>query len=470
MPEPLRAPPASGFETLPLSGIGAPLAPIGHALAWFDGHLYLAPGGPPGTPARIFRRDGATGQWTTVHESPMLDTPTGPAPRETAVRAMAVFQGSADAAPALYCGTIAGMGGQILRATDGLSFAPTSPLLFGAPALGGFAAFGPWLAVLPQGATDETGLHPDRAARETVPQVAQDPGAGFWTPADELARATGWHVDPANLAVAALAVAHGALYAATTNPTRGFELWRTRGETTAPFHWEKILDRGAHRFAENPSVAAMLAFDGDLWIGTESRILDRTDTHATPTGPGADNARAAPAAAMTQLREKLSARQGGPALAPPGAELIRLRADGSWDLIVGAPRFTPEGLKVPLGALGPGFGDATQVAVTALAVHDGRLYAGTRQTRPRPDRTPAGAALWSSADGFDWTPHHAAADAGEAGCIAVDSLCSTPEGLVIGLCRDVEAAATGLSGWAGAITPATRAEALMDEIVLLRGA
>ncbi len=464
MPEPRRSLSAEAatlgglrFDPLPLTGLGTPLAPQGHALAWFDGHLYLSPAAGSGTPARIFRRDGATGTWTTVHESPEIETPTGPAPRECGIRAMTVFQGSADAAPSLYCGTISATGGQILRSADGLSFAPAPALVFGAPALGGFAVFAPWLAALPLGVRDQTGLHPDRAAAGTVPQVAQDPGAGFWTPADELARATGWHTDPANLAVAALAVAHGALYAATTNPTRGFELWRTTGQTTAPFHWEKILDRGADRFAENPSVAAMLAFDGDLWIGTESQVHDDPDSAATP------DTNTLPAA----LRDRLAARGRGPADAPAGAELIRLRADGSWDLVVGAPRFTAAGLKVPLAALGPGFDDRSQAAIAALAVHDGRLFAGTRQARPRAAGVAPRAMLWSTADGMDWQGLPVANQAGETDCIAVESLCSTPQGLIVGLRRDV---AAGLSGWAGASLPGSgEDETLADEVVLLCG-
>jgi hypothetical protein len=467
MPEPLRqpAPPGPRVDTLPLSGIGTPLAPMGHALAWFDGHLYLAPAGAPGTPARIFRRDGTTGQWAAVHESPEIQTPAGPAPRESGIRAMTVFQGSADAAPCLYCGTISAQGGQILRSADGLTFAPTPPLLFGAPALGGFAAFGPWLAVLPQGTSDQSGLHPDRAARGTVPQVAQDPGAGFWTPADELARATGWHTDPANLAIAVLAVAHGALYAATTNPTRGFELWRTGGETTAPFHWECVLDRGAHRFTENPSVAAMTPFDGDLWIGTESRILDPEAPPAAGPEGGLD---------PNRIRDRITALVRPREPAPPAAELIRLRPDGSWDIVVGSPRFTPDGLKVPLAALGPGFGDPGQIAISALAVHDGSLHAGTRQIRPgdpgAPDRIGlAGAALWSSADGENWTLLPVAEQAGETSCIAVESLCPTPDGLVIGLRRDVAAGlAAELAGWAGASLPAARAEPTADDVILLQ--
>ncbi len=445
------------FEALRLDGLGSPMAPMGHALAWFDGHLYLSLAAGPGTPARIFRRDGATGTWSTVFESHETDTPVGPAPRECGIRAMTVFQGSTDTAPCLYCGTISVTGGQILRSADGISFTPAPPQVFGAPALGGFTVFGPWLAALPLGASDQTGLHPDNAAIGTVPQVAQNPGAGFWTPADELARTTGWHTDPANLAVAALAVAHGALYAATTNPTRGFELWRTTGQTTAPFHWEKVLDRGAGRFAESPSVAAMAEFDGDLWIGTESQVHDDPDS-AAPVDTGH-----LPAA----LRDRLAARRSSPAEASTGAELIRLRADGSWDLIIGVPRFTPSGLKVPLAALGPGFGDTGQSAIAALAVHDGHLFAGTRQARPRAAGTPPRAMLWCSDDGMDWQGLPIADQAGETDCMAVESLCSTPEGLVASLRRDV---AAGLSGWAGASLPGNGGdETLADEAVLLWG-
>jgi hypothetical protein len=458
MPDGLR------FTALPLVGLGPPLAPLGHALAWFDGHLYLAPAGMPGEPARIFRRDGVTGDWTCVHESPLVHSPAGPSPREIGIRAMTVFKGTGDGAPCLYCGTIASAGGQILRSEDGLRFTATPRRTFGAPALGSFVQIGPWLAALPAGQVDGTPIL-DRPARGTEPQVAQDPGAGFWTPAHDSSRKDrhdpAWEADAANLAVAALAVAHGALYAATTNPGRGFELWRTRTETTAPFRWEKVLDRGAGRFSENPSVAAMTAFDGDLWIGTDSRLHDP----ATPAQPAAGTE--APAITGGGLRRRLETRIWAQEAAPPAAELIRVRADGSWDLIVGAPRFTPAGLKVPLSALGPGFGDRTQIAISALAVHEGRLHAGTRQGRPRDSGIAAGCALWSSADGTAWTALPAPHQAGETGCIAVDSLCPTPEGLFLGLRRDMTDA--GLAGWAGGRGSALWAAAPVDEITVLLG-
>jgi hypothetical protein len=470
MPETLRSaesvpdgPGGLRFTALTLAGLGPPLAPLGHALAWFEGHLYLAPAGVPGKPARIFRCDRARNEWTCVHESPLIPTSAGLFPREIGIRAMTVFKGTGDRAPCLYCGTISSAGGQILRSEDGLHFTPTPHLTFGAPALGSFARIGPWLAVLPEGQADGM-LNLTSAARGTEPQVAQDPAAGLWTPAHESrmdgAHDPAWEADKANLAVAAMAVAHDALYAATTNPTRGFELWRTRVETTAPFRWEKVLDRGAGRFSENPSVAAMAAFGGDLWIGTECQLHDP----ASPTRPTAGPEGAAMRGGRRRLRP--AARVRAQETAPAAAELIRIRADGSWDLIVGAPRFTPAGLKVPLSALGPGFGDRTQIAIPALAVHEGRLFAGTRQVRPRDGGIAAACALWSSADGTEWSALHATDQAGETGCIAVDSLCPTPEGLFLGLRREVTD--LGLAGWAGGQSPAARAEGLVDEIAILQ--
>lgn len=48
-----------------------------------------------------------------------------------------------------------------------------------------------------------------------------------------------------------------------------------------------------------------------------------------------------------------------------GAELILLMQD-RWDLLVGHPRFSPEGLKVPTAVQGPGFGESENCAIQAI--------------------------------------------------------------------------------------------------------
>jgi len=59
------------------------------------------------------------------------------------------------------------------------------------------------------------------------------------------------------------------------------------------------------------------------------------------------------------------------------AELIRIYPDDSWDLIVGTPRETPDGIKSPLSGFGPGFDYAMNVHIWRMQAHDGWLYVGT---------------------------------------------------------------------------------------------
>ena len=86
----------------------------------------------------------------------------------------------------------------------------------------------------------------------------------------------------------------------------------------APYHWEKVLDGGAGRGALNQGAVAMHAFNGALYIGT-----------------GIQNG-------GYDWRNKIG---------PAAAEIIRLNANGSWDIIVGNPR---DG-KRPLSEMFAGF-------------------------------------------------------------------------------------------------------------------
>ena len=55
-----------------------------------------------------------------------------------------------------------------------------------------------------------------------------------------------------------------------------------------------------------------------------------------------------------------------------------LPAGGGWDLVIGEPRFSPEGLKIRLGLLDEGFETPDHSWITALAVSGGSIVARCR--------------------------------------------------------------------------------------------
>ncbi len=97
---------------------------------------------------------------------------------------------------------------------------------------------------------------------------------------------------------------------------------------------------GAGRGALNQGAVAMHAFNGALYIGT-----------------GIQNG-------GYDWRNKIG---------PAAAEIIRLNANGSWDIVVGNPR---DG-KRPLSEMFAGFNNFFAGYIWRFGVHDGWLYAGT---------------------------------------------------------------------------------------------
>ena len=99
---------------------------------------------------------------------------------------------------------------------------------------------------------------------------------------------------------------------------------------------------------------------------------------------------------------------------PGAAELIRVNEDGSWTLLAGEMRFSPDGLIVPETAMGPGLHNDFNAAISAMHVHDGRLYLATGNWEPshivslpvaegeKPPSLEGGAELWVTSDGTKW--------------------------------------------------------------------
>ncbi|QIB35181.1 hypothetical protein [Ancylobacter pratisalsi] len=407
-------------------GLGSADAATAAALAFFDGALYLGTGAlatglaPP--PARLMRLED--GQWLTVLESAasdeageaVVDADLDPAllvavhevedearatPDEDGYVALASLRMGDEETPALYVGTASPQGGRVLRSPDGLSFEPVSEPGFGNPACYAVASLcghDGRLFAATRGAI-EGPLLDTAASAHPVVHVCLDPVAGAWREAS----LPGFG-DPDNRAITSLASVGGYLYAGTCNDERGFQLWRTRAEGEAPFAWEQVLVDGAFAFNANRAVAALAGFGDALYVGTQTG------------GPGYAEA---------------------PDLGQDAAELIRVNADGSWDLVVGQPRFTPIGIKAPMALMGAGFDDPYNAAFESLCAHEGALYLGTRHwggfaaLGENEGAITGGYQLWASPDGTSW--ELVLEDgAGNPAAVALTSLISTPEGLFAG--------------------------------------
>jgi len=242
-------------------------------------------------------------------------------------------------------------------------------------------------------------------APANVLYYSDDPGAGEW---HQLAP-PGFD-DEGSTGVASLAVAHDHLYVGISNPLSGYQIWRLPvadavGKAVADASWEQILQKGAWRFNHNLSPVSMCAFGGALYIGSGLPGMGYDRDH--DVGPAA-------------------------------AELIRLSADGQWDLLMGEPRFTPDGFKVPLSAKGTGFGDPCNGAISTLVVHADTLFAGTSNWRSMDwamgdgqGPLDGGFQLWSSSDGETWS--QVIGDGhGQPGATGLPAVCAAPTGLFLG--------------------------------------
>ncbi|WP_226575044.1 hypothetical protein [Acuticoccus sediminis] len=422
------------FDVIGADGLGRQSATTAHAMAVFKGQLYLATGSAVARNARqaprIMRYDAAGQRWVEVYGSPMVaacaraavpdrqlaaargGTLSAPGrnagsglgsevPRDTGYASMVVFQGASDPEPALYVSTMSRGGALILRSTDGATFEPVGEPGFGSPEIFSFrtlTAYKGSLYAVPAGTVTDEYLDRFVAPAADV-YVTDDPAGGVWRKAAE----PGFG-DPLNLSVNTLCAANGRLYAGTHNPALGFQVWTTEATGEAPFTWTRVIDEGASRFQRNLVVTAMAEFDGALYVG------------GGVNGPGTDPVHD---------------------IGPAACELIRVWPDGRWDLVVGEPRFSPQGLKVPAAMMGPGFDDFFNAAIVSLCVHEGALYLGTHQWEAfqaienGAGEVVGGAQLWRSVDGETWEIVLEDGN-GNPADVAYPALASTPFGLAVG--------------------------------------
>ena len=78
-----------------------------------------------------------------------------------------------------------------------------------------------------------------------------------------------------------------------------------------------------------------------------------------------------------------------------GFEIIRIGADGTWDLLVGVPRFSPGGLRIPLSGLGPGMHPTLRREPYGCWSQGEHLFLCLHGVQ--------GVQLWYSSAGEDWS-------------------------------------------------------------------
>lgn len=355
------------FNAIPVSTPDAAGGQRLQVAAFFRKRLYvgvvsLTEGSDTPGIARILRYYPGAKRWETVCET-LVATPHWPGerqrkkfPLELGWRAMTVIP-TANGQTALCLSLLCPRNPRLFYSQDGDRF-EMLPAGNQQRPFGGLHCFQGWTFGALAGAMSDGTT--EKSEGGGLLYVSRDPRTGTWAPAN----APGFG-DPHNQVIHGLQVCHDRLYAAAGNPFAGFQLWRTQAQGDPPFHWEPVLQQGAHRHTLNSAVAAMAVLRDALYLGTGVPPTERSPKAAA------------------------------------GCEIIRILPTGRWELVVGQPRFSPIGLQVPVSTRGPGFDDARHTVLAALASSGSALYAATLH---RDAETVSGFQLWQTADGESWQP------------------------------------------------------------------
>jgi hypothetical protein len=427
------------------NGFGEGFNSYAHSMAWFEGRLYVgttrgvsasvkaATDTPMSKPwptltsddvydidrrAQIWQYNPVTDKWRRVYQAMWVPCKDGrPGPRYMGFRGMRIYQGPRDPKPCLYVSTWAPSRVEppnLLRTEDGEHFEMMPRPPWG-ETVRSFRALQPFKGRMHTSPTGSTGKS-DVSSDATV-YCTEDIRYPNWTPASQHGFG-----NPRNVTIFEMGTFNDHLYATMANPWGGAQIFKTDGEGGPPYKWTMVLERGAYRGVFNEGVSAICEFKGALYMGTG--IANGGFHREFQVGPAA-------------------------------AELIRLWPDDTWDLIMGNPRTTPQGLKVPLSGYHAGFDNFFNGYVWRMAVHDGHLYAGTFnwiQSLPYmpmemwPEdaahvlqrwgletllRNYGGCELWRTADGVSWE-NVTRSGFGNKFNWGIRNMVSTPHGLFVG--------------------------------------
>ncbi len=452
------------FRRIASRGFGDPHNSYAYGYAWYDDHVYIgtnrdvlvlaktrfrfqvptsvwpvevpAEQAPEEAGGQIWRYSHERDTWQCVYRSLVVKGVEGrDVPLATGFRNMVVFQGRSDDRPALYtipsCGSL-GLGPVMLRSIDGVHFEQISEqgMGLGDPNLTAFRSLVVHKGRLYITPTGSRGGDPNVSYHAAI-LASDDPVRGRWERVN-----IGSFGEPTNLGIYDMVSTGEFLYAGTMNIREGCQLWKTDAEGTLPYRWTKVFDRGADRGPFNQGVVSITTFGEAVYLGTgiQNGGYDRVNN-----------------------------------IGPDAGEVIRVFPDDSWELVVGSPRITRQGLKVPASGYGPGFDNRFAGYMWRMCEHEGALYVGTydssamfpfsemdERTRRVFDeatldlfmRRQGGCELWSSADGDNWS------------CVTrngfdnpynwgIRTLLSTPRGLVVGTANPFgpKVAVRGATGW-----------------------
>lgn len=164
--------------------------------------------------------------------------------------------------------------------------------------------------------------------------------------------------------ISQIALYKNKIYLGKNNLQKGIEIYK--------LDWDKnninnlicqeIIIKGAYRYSLNQKIFAMTVFQDCLYFACGLDLENKT------------------------LKEFSTYKNG--------FELIRIYEDNDWDIIAGSPKFSPQGLKVPLSTFDGGFDDNNNIIVDSLLVHQNQLYLWTKNID--------NCQIWHSDHGEDW--------------------------------------------------------------------